>query len=134
MPVSLPSNLAAAAHAVAVAAGYDLVVLFGSAARGEPAPRDLDIGVWSRGPVDLLDATNRFVEALGVGAVDVVDLRRANPVLLMCVARDGVALYEAHRSAFNEFVSLAMRRYADTKKFRDAVREQLQEYAARQPA
>lgn len=36
----------------------------------------------------------------------------------MLVARDGVPLYEADPAAFARFASLALRRYADTRKFR----------------
>src|SRR5947208_6016042 len=105
---------------IATERGYRLVVLFGSAARGESAPRDVDLGII--GPadteLDVLATTTAFIQALGTSAVDVVDLRRANPVLLMSVARDGVPLFEATGSTFSVFSSLAMRRYADTKKFR----------------
>ena len=59
-----------------------------------------------------------------------MDLRRADPVLQMCVAREGVPLYEGSPAAFADFASLAMRRYADTSKFREAVREELRAYAA----
>ena len=121
------------AHRVAVVAGYRLVVLFGSLGRGERAAGDIDLGVLPRvghGSLDLLDATNRFAASLSRSDIDVVDLRRANPVLLMAVARDGIPLFEATPSEFDEFSSLAMRRYADTKKFRDAIREDLREYGA----
>ncbi len=123
------------AGAVARDADYRLVVLFGSAARGEPNPRDLDIGIESAsGELDEIDAAVRFARALESDAVDVADLRRANPVLLMSVARDGIPLYEATGSEFAAFWSLAMRRYADTKKFRDAVRDDLREYSRKHSA
>lgn len=116
--------------------GYRLVVLFGSMARREPAPRDVDLGIVGRpgADLDVLGAATRFIELLGTSAIDVVDLRRANPVLLMTVARDGVPLFDATGSEFHEFSSLAMRRYADTKKFRDLVRDDLREYGRRGPA
>lgn len=126
-------TLRAAARSIASAAGYRLVVLFGSTARREPSPRDIDIavlGATSPDVLDVIDATNRFIQALHTNDVDVVDLRRANPVLLMAVARDGIPLFDATGTEFNEFASLAMRRYADTKKFRDAVREDLRRAAA----
>ncbi|MDO8665327.1 MAG: hypothetical protein Q7J79_01845 [Gemmatimonadales bacterium] len=69
-------------------AGYRLVVLFGSAARGEPA-EDLDIGILARGPLDAVAATNRLTPALGTQAVDVADRGRADPLRLMLVAREG---------------------------------------------
>jgi hypothetical protein len=108
-------------------------VLFGSSARGEPGAADLDLGVLGPASLDVIDASVRFMHVLHTGVVDVVDLRHANPVLLMSVARDGIPLFDASGTQFAEFSSLAMRRYADTKKFRDAVRDDLREYAGRQP-
>lgn len=134
----LPSldALRSAARSVARDAGYELVVVFGSYARGEAGARDVDLGVAaSRAGVgiDVLDATNRFIRALATDAVDIADLQRANPVLLMAAATDGVPLFEAKPGAFANFSSLAMRRYADTKKFRDAVRDDLREFAGLPP-
>ena len=130
----LPStdSLRRAATAVAVPSGYRLVVLFGSVARGESTPGDVDLAILGpRGaPFDALDATTRLSQALDLGGVDVVNLAHANPVLLMRVAHEGVPLYEATPTEFAEFASLAMRRYADTRKFREAVREDLRAYSA----
>lgn len=44
---------------------------------------------------------------------------RASPLLLALVARDGVPLYEARHGAFAGFYSLAIRRFADTRRFRE---------------
>jgi hypothetical protein len=48
---------------VARTAGYRLVVLFGSAARGALRPEDLDLGILADGLVDTVAAANRFLEA-----------------------------------------------------------------------
>ena len=132
-PLIVPSlsHLRLAATEVAARHGLELVVLFGSAARADtPAPRDVDIGV--RGPtlVDALALTNAFIASLQVQAIDLVDLRRADPVLLMLAARDGVALFEREPSSFAAFVSLAARRFADTKKFRDAEEAYIEDFLA----
>lgn len=130
-------DLRRAAAQVAREAGYRLVVLFGSTARQEPGARDVDLGIetaTSHETLDPVEAAAAFARILGRGDVDIADLRRANPVLLMAVAREGVPLYEASGVEFANFSSLAMRRYADTKKFRDAVREDLREFVrSRQP-
>jgi predicted nucleotidyltransferase len=118
---------------VAREAGYRLVVLFGSAARGEPA-EDLDLGILARGPLDAVAATNRLTPALGTQAVDVADLGRADPLLLMLVARDGVPLYEASPGEFARFASLAARRFFDTRKFREVEREMIGEFVAQHEA
>jgi predicted nucleotidyltransferase len=131
MPPSTPTldALRGAARDVANAADYRLVVLFGSAARGDAAPSDVDVAVLARDVVDVIDCAARFSALLPGVRVDIVDLRRANPVLLMAVAREGISLFDASGSDFAEFSSLAMRRYADTKKYRDAVRDDLREFA-----
>jgi len=119
-----------AARQVAEVAGLDLVVLFGSAATGARAhPEDLDIAVRAReGAVNLLALTDRFAALLGSQDVDLVDLRRADPLMLMLVARDGVVLFERESSTFAQFTSLAVRRFADARKFRDAEREEIRAF------
>jgi predicted nucleotidyltransferase len=132
-PRSPEQVLAAAARDIAEQTGLRMVVLFGSAARGEARQEDLDLGVLGgdREAIDSVDLTNRFTVALGRQDVDVVDLGRADPVLLMLVARDGVPLYEKAPSEFACFYSLAARRFADTRKFRDAERDWIRGAAAR---
>jgi predicted nucleotidyltransferase len=134
MPPSAPEvtrdQLRQAARQVAAALGCRLVILFGSAARGA-SPEDLDLGVLGDSVVDTVDATNRFIRALGLQAVDLADLRRADPLLLMLAARDGIPLYERSPGEFARFASLAARRYADTRKFRDAERLELRDFIAR---
>ena len=46
-------------------------------------------------------------------------------------ARDGVPLYEATAGELAEFVSLAIRRFADTRKFREAERAVIRDVVAR---
>ncbi len=105
--------------------GYRLIVLFGSVARGEPRPEDLDIGVLGREPLNAVALTNRLVRELGMQAVDVCDLQRADPLLMALVAREGIPLYEESPGEFARFASLAVRRYADTRKFREMERREI---------
>jgi predicted nucleotidyltransferase len=106
---------------------YRLIVLFGSVARGESHPEDLDIAVLGRGAVDTIALTTRFIQLLGVQEVDVCDLRRADPLLMALVARDGIPLYEETPGEFARFASLAARRFADTRKFREMERREIQD-------
>lgn len=125
-----------AAARIGPAQGLHLVVLFGSTTDpGRSAPRDLDLALQGRGGalLDLVDLTNRFARETGIQEVDLVDLTRADPVLLGLVARDGVPLYESEPGAFARFASLAARRFADTRKFRDAEAEEVREFLARRP-
>lgn len=109
-----------------------LILLYGSAARG-PHARDLDVGILADSPLDVVAATNAFTRRLGVQDVDIVDLGRAGPLLLMAAARDGVVLYDAGHE-YLSLVSFAVRRFADTRKFREAERQAIREFAARTPA
>jgi len=126
-------RLRAAAVEIGRGGGLRLVVLFGSVARGEAGAEDLDIGVLGAGPLDAIAITNQLTGLLGVQGVDVTDLGRADPVLLAHAARDGVPLYEGSEGEFARFASLAVRRFADTRKFRVAEREAIREYVARGP-
>jgi predicted nucleotidyltransferase len=105
--------------------GCRLIVLFGSSARREHRPGDLDIGLLADDPLDAVAATNALIRILGFQQVDVADLRRADPLLLALIARDGAPLYERRPGEFDRFASLAARRYADTRKFRDLEREEI---------
>ena len=103
------------------AAGLRLVVLFGSMATGKITKwSDIDLGFLFDEPVDIVGLTNRVITLLHSDKVDVVDLRRASPLLKFSAAKYGKALYERSPGLFNQFCSLAMRRFADTKKIRVA--------------
>jgi len=128
MPALKPEHLerlALVAPDVARAAGYRLVVLCGSSARGTPDPEDLDLGILADGLVDTVAAANLFIEALLTQHVDIVDLRVADPLLAAAVARDAKVLHEARPGEFARFASLAFRRYADTRAFRELEHEAL---------
>ena len=110
--------------------GCRLIVLFGSVARRDPNPLDVDIAVLParKERLDSVSLTNRLIQALSVQEIDVSDLTHAEPVLMMLVARDGIPLYEATPGEFTRFVSLAARRFADTRKFRVAEHQYIQDY------
>jgi predicted nucleotidyltransferase len=105
-----------------------LAVLFGSAARGDRTPRDVDIALLGDEALDLIALTNALTRRLRSQDVDLVDLRRADPLLQALIARDGVVLHEREPHEFDRFVSLAMRRFADTDKFRAAEREYIEAF------
>lgn len=107
----------------------DLVVLFGSVAAGvSRAESDLDVAVRGGCQLDLVSVTNQMSQLLHTDAIDVVDLRRASPLLMMEVVRGGTLLYERAAGSYAAFCSLAHRRYVDTAKLRLAQRETIQRF------
>jgi predicted nucleotidyltransferase len=106
-----------------------LIVVFGSTVTGMRGPEsDLDLAFLGDAPLDLVAVTTDVIRLLHTDRVDVVDLRRASPLLAMEVARHGYLIYERKPGAYVEFISLAVRRYIDTKKLRDAQKEVIHQY------
>ena len=97
----------------------ELIILFGSAAKGLQRPQsDLDLAVLSEQPMGIVAVTTDMIRVLHINRVDVVDLRRAPPLLAMEVARDGYLLYERHAGQYAGFSIACFRRYVDTAKLR----------------
>jgi predicted nucleotidyltransferase len=124
-------RIESAARELAAESEYRLIILFGSAARGDDRIEVLDIGILADHDIDTVAVTNRLTAGLGIQNVDVTDLRHADPLLLILVARDGVPLYDATGNEFANFWSLAARRFADTRKFRELEHEAIHEFLAR---
>lgn len=107
----------------------ELVILFGSMASGTGhTESDLDLAVRGSGVLDLVALTNDVTRLLHMDDVDLVDLRRASPLLTMEVARKGRLLYEKTPGSYPAFCSLAHRRYIDTSKLRIAQRETIRQF------
>lgn len=110
-----------------------LLVLFGSAARDRASSEsDIDLAVQCDGPADLDAFYLALAPRLGTDRLDLIDLRRAGPLLAMAVARTGRPLFERERGAFREFQSLASRRYCDTDKLRRARRRAIHAFLERE--
>ena len=110
-----------------------LLVLFGSAARGGArSESDIDLAVLCAGPADLDALYLAIAPRLGTDRLDLIDLRRAGPLLGMAVARTGRPLFEREPGAFREFQSLASRRYCDTDKLRRARRRAIHAFLERE--
>ena len=100
--------------------GLRLVILFGSAASGKThRGSDIDIAFLFEESVDVLERTNTVLRLLHNDNVDVIDLRRASPLLKFSVVKEGKLLFEKNHGIFNQFCSLAFRMYVDTQKLRD---------------
>jgi predicted nucleotidyltransferase len=116
-----------------VVPAIELVVLFGSVARGQARSRsDLDIAVRGDGPVDLDALYLVLAPRLGTDRLDLVDLRVAGSVLGFEVARHGQPLFERVPGAFRSFQALASGRYCDTAKLRRAQQRAIHVFLERQ--
>lgn len=111
----------------------ELLVLFGSAVKGRASSRsDIDLGVRCGGPADLDALYLAIAPRLGTDRLDLVDLRRADPLLAFEVARTGRLLFERQPGVFRRFQSLASRRYCDTAKLRHAQRRAIHAFLERE--
>ena len=109
--------------------GLQLLLLFGSRVSGKTHSKsDIDLGVLFDDPVNLVELTTRIIGLLHTDQVDVVDFRRASPLLNFAAARHGILLYERSPGLFTQFYSLSFRRYAETQKLRDAQKRSLQNF------
>ncbi|HEY8209634.1 MAG TPA: nucleotidyltransferase domain-containing protein [Myxococcaceae bacterium] len=90
----------------AIAAGHEgleLLVLFGSRARGEARQdSDWDFGYLADERFDPLDLLPPLVTALGTDRIDLVDLRKAGALLRFRAVRDGRPIFEARPGRFQE--------------------------------
>lgn len=100
---------------VAVRHGLELVLLFGSRARGRThAKSDTDIAILARErlPFSVIDAIARDLRPVFGSDVDVVDLQAAPPLLAGRIARDGKLLVGTPR-AFGRARVRCTARYLD---------------------
>jgi predicted nucleotidyltransferase len=84
--------------------GLEMLMLFGSRARGDAHPRaDWDFGYLSVQGLDVASLLADIVEIVGTDRVDLVDLGRAGGLLRYRAARDGRLLYEARPRLAEQF-------------------------------
>jgi predicted nucleotidyltransferase len=92
------------AEAAARAEGLDLLLLFGSRARGDVHPySDWDLGYLAGPGFDVDGLLVRAVRLLGSEQVDLVDLARASGLLRFRAAGEGKVLYESQPGRFDRF-------------------------------
>jgi len=91
-------------QAVRTTPGLELLLMFGSRARGEAqAESDWDFGYLATDGFDATALLSAIVESVGTDRVDVVDLRRASGLLRFRAARDGQVIYEARPRLAEQF-------------------------------
>jgi predicted nucleotidyltransferase len=88
--------------AVCLRHGVRVLTVFGSAARGEPAARDLDIAVVSEpgATLDPVALTVELIDLTGVEAVDLAHLNRGGPLIRERALVASVALFESAAGHF----------------------------------
>ena len=119
-PDSVLDAVAATARATA---GLDLLILFGSRARGNARPgADWDFGYLADAAADIPGLLAAQVEALEDDRIDLVDLDRASGLLRYRAARDELLVYEATPELFDRYRLQAAQSGATTRRFRTRVR------------
>src|SRR4051812_12303401 len=84
--------------------GLELLVLFGSRARGDSHSRsDWDFGYLATREFDPADFLARLVLLLRIDRIDLVDLNRTNGILRFRVAAEGQTLFESRPGTFDDF-------------------------------
>lgn len=96
-----------------------VLTVFGSTARGEPNPRDLDIGVLFKPDAnpDYLEIIADLMELTGAN-VDFVHLNRGGPVIRERALVGSVTLYESEPGALASAQLSAIGERIDTDKMR----------------
>jgi predicted nucleotidyltransferase len=106
-----------------------LLVLLGSVAAGTAtATSDVDLGFAGSEACDRDALLFAVASRLRTDRIDLIDLRRAPPLLAFQAARRGRCLFEREPGTFRSFQSLAYRRYCDTAKLRLATRRRLHRF------
>ena len=78
-----------------------VLTIFGSSARGEPDPRDLDVGVLTEldEPLDVGSAVVELAAMAGFDGIDLVHLNRGGPLIRERALVGSVGLYESEPAA-----------------------------------
>lgn len=107
-------DLAAVAQLAAETPELDLLLLFGSRARGDVHPgSDWDFGFLAGPGFDPDDLLARLVLQLEVDDVDLVDLSRAGGLLRFRAAGEGKPLFESRPHCFFDFAFEAISFWCD---------------------
>lgn len=96
--------------------GVRILTVFGSAARGEAAPQDLDVAVLYQrdGTHDDLRTIEAITDLAGTDQIDLLVLDRASPTARRNAVVPAVALYESEPGAFAQFQMAAIGEFLET--------------------
>lgn len=98
-----------------------VLTIFGSAARGEGVPRDLDVAVLyePNGTHDDLCTLEALSDLAGADQIDLLVLDRASPTARRNAVVPAVPLFESEPGAFASFQMAAIGEYLETDWLRD---------------
>lgn len=106
-----------------------LVLLFGSRTRGQTHKEsDFDIAVYPERPLsgeDLIQLNYEFTLLVGNDHVDLVDLRKAPPLLMKMISDEAKVLYQKNSDEFINFYIYALRRYREARPLFELRHQQL---------
>lgn len=105
--------------------GVQLAYLFGSLGQGQPG-HDVDLAILTRSEL-AFRLRGAITECLGTERLDLVDLRRASPVLRFEILRTGQLLYAADQALSERFEMATLQVYQDTAWLRRQQRAYLRE-------
>ena len=98
--------------------GLELVLLFGSRADGSQREKsDFDIAYSSLKPLAFMEENKMAIalhEVCKTSDVDIMNISNAGPLLLKQIVDEGVVLYEAKESIFNNLYLYAMNQYRES--------------------
>jgi len=99
--------------------GLRLLLLFGSRAQDKALPKsDFDIAYFAGRPLSLEEESRLIVDlgpAVGSDNIDLVDLKKAPPLLLYAITQNARVLYAENQMLFPELASYAFKRYVESK-------------------
>ncbi|HZA17578.1 MAG TPA: nucleotidyltransferase domain-containing protein [Pseudonocardiaceae bacterium] len=95
----------------------NLLTVFGSAGRGEPDPRDLDIGILTEhgADFDLFRFITDVIDLVGLEQVDVAHLNAAGPLLRERALVGSTILYESEPGTWARASTAAVMERMDTE-------------------
>ena len=97
--------------------GLELVVLFGSRARGDNrSASDADVAYLASVPLPLMDEARLALELAPIlgGVIDLANIKGASPLLARHIFKDGKTLYEREAGLSTEMFIKSLRVYQET--------------------
>lgn len=103
--------------------GLDLLLLFGSQVSGKTHKKsDYDLGFVSKQYKNLRELVKmeyEISEILKVGKIDLVDLKKASPILMKSVTDNSILLYQKEPTLYARFKIYALKLFIEARRLFD---------------